>query len=361
MMKRTLNILLIGLALLLISGCTNNDLDTFNEEKKLLTNDILELKKLVYEKDDEISRLEKLNSNNRIELRELEESLKMVRASAYLRLDDYTHTFHNLQNIYKINSKHLIKDDWYVISGDYFQIELLDYKDAVKVEFYTLRMESDQGPMLAFTDTDPIDGWIYINDDISQIINKHTQSLGGFSYEPYFSIYTEVTFKDGKVIKTSKLPIYNKYNNKYYPKIQVKTKKIECDYIEPIYGEIKTFSLSLEDGMLEDVLNYWIKEIAKMGISYGNTSSGENILDELLVVDAYIEGVDIVIVMNDAFIAFESSDSNNYTNAGNFVFGLQDIVSQVTDAENMTINYYNKKSGVINPEGYLIDNIPLRN
>lgn len=167
---------------------------------------------------------------------------------------------------------------------------------------------------------------------------------------------TEVKHPDGNITE----PLISNKGGKY-PKIQVKTKKIECDYIEPIYGEIKTFSLSLEDGMLEDVLNYWIKEIAKMGISYGNTSSGENILDELLVVDAYIEGVDIVIVMNDAFIAFESSDSNNYTNAGNFVFGLQDIVSQVTDAENMTINYHNKKSGVINPEGYLIDNIPLRN
>lgn len=209
-MKKGFNVLLIGLALLVISGCTNKDLDAFNEEKKLLTNNVLELKKLLSEKDDEISRLEKLNSNKTIELKELEESLKMVSASANLRLYDYTYTFHNLQNIYKINSENLIKDDWYVISGDYFQIELLDYKDAAKVEFYTLRTESDQGPILVFTDTDPTDGWVYTNDDISQIINKHTQSSGGFSHEPYFLIYTEATLKDGKVIKTSKLPIYNK-------------------------------------------------------------------------------------------------------------------------------------------------------
>lgn len=151
-----------------------------------------------------------------------------------------------------------------------------------------------------------------------------------------------------------------KERSEEYPKVQVEAKNIECDYIEPIHGEIGTFSFSVEDGILEDVLNYWIKEIAKMGISYGNTSSGENILDELLVVDAYLEGVDVVIVMNDAFIAFESSDSNNYTNPGYFMFGLSDIVSQVTDAESMTIDYNGKTSEVIHPEGYVIDNIRLR-
>lgn len=152
----------------------------------------------------------------------------------------------------------------------------------------------------------------------------------------------------------------NSEKSEEYPNVQVESKNIECDYIEPIYGEIETFSFSVEDGMLEDVLNYWIKEIAKMGISYGNTSSGENILDELFVVDAYLEGTDLVIVMNDTFMAFETSDFDNYTNVGNFVFGLKNIVSQVTNAESMTIYYNNKKSGVINPEGYLIDNIPLK-
>lgn len=33
---------------------------------------------------------------------------------------------------------------------------------------------------------------------------------GGFSFEPYFVIYTEVTFEDVNVIRTSKLTIYNK-------------------------------------------------------------------------------------------------------------------------------------------------------
>lgn len=65
--------------------------------------------------------------------------------------------------------------------------------------------------------------------------------------------------------------------------------------------------------------------------------------------------------MNDIFKAFESSASNNYTNPGNFLFGLKDILSKVTDSESMTIYYNSKESDVINPEGYLIDNIPLKN
>lgn len=149
-------------------------------------------------------------------------------------------------------------------------------------------------------------------------------------------------------------------NNVDYPNIQVEARKIECDYIEPITGEVKTFEFLVKDVIVEDVLNSWIKEIANLGISYGNTSSGENILDELLVVDAYLEGVDIVIVINDTFMAFESSDFNNYTNPGYFIFALKDILSQVTDAESMTIDYKDKTSQVIHPEGYVIDTIPLR-
>ncbi|MDY0236340.1 MAG: hypothetical protein RBR71_09940 [Gudongella sp.] len=145
-----------------------------------------------------------------------------------------------------------------------------------------------------------------------------------------------------------------------YPNIHIAVTSVECDYIEPISGKVRTFEFPVKDGMLEDVLNDWIRELSKMRISYGNTSSGENILEKLLIVDAYLEGVDIVIVMNDAFIAFESSDFNNYTNPGYFMFGLKDIVSQVTDAESMTIDYNGKTSEVIHPEGYVIDNIPLR-
>lgn len=199
------------ISLLIFSGCANNELDIFNEEKEQLTNEILELKKLVSKKDDEINYLQRLNTNKTAELKELRDSIDMVRFSSYARLDDYNDTFFNLKENYKIISPYVIKDDWYMISDDYFQIALLEYENAVKVEFYTLRMESGEGPMLAFTDTDPTDGWTYTSDNISEIIDKHKEKLSGdFSYVPYFLIYTEVTLGDGKVIKTPKLPIYNK-------------------------------------------------------------------------------------------------------------------------------------------------------
>lgn len=209
-MRKKLIIVIFVIISLLISGCTNKEVDTFNAEKEQLANEILELKNLISEKDEKISNLEKVNSERKTELYELKDSLNMVRFSASARLDDYNDTFNNLQNTYKINSDYVIKDDWYVINYDYFQIELLEYENAVKVDFYTVKLETDQGPMLAFTDTDPTDGWIYTDDDIGEIRSKHlTNSV---LVDSYFIIYAEVTLKDGKIIRTSKLPIHVKYN-----------------------------------------------------------------------------------------------------------------------------------------------------
>ena len=148
--------------------------------------------------------------------------------------------------------------------------------------------------------------------------------------------------------------------NVEHQNINIDAREIECNYLESINGEVKTFNLSIKKGVLEDILNVWIKELSKREISYGSTLNGENILDELSVVDTYIETDNIIILMNDTFKAFESSDSNNYTNPGDFLFGLKDIISKLTDAESMTINYNGKKSDVIGPGGYYIDNINLR-
>ncbi|NLC03902.1 MAG: hypothetical protein GX787_06455, partial [Tissierellia bacterium] len=162
-----------------------------------------------------IKQLEKLSSNKNEEIKRLNETINMVRASSQARLDDYNDIFSYLEKKYKIHSEYEIIDDWYVINEDYFQIELLGYENATKVDFYTLRVESGEGPIRVFTDTDPTDGWIYTNDNIGQIIDKHKKPLvpGGFSYAPSFIMYTEVTLEDGKVISTSKLPIYNKADN----------------------------------------------------------------------------------------------------------------------------------------------------
>lgn len=214
-MARKLIILILIVTLFIVAGCTNQELNIVDEEKEQLSNEIMELNDLISKKDERIKQLEKLNSNKNEEIKELNETVNMVRASSQARLDDYDDIFDYLEKKYKIHSDYEIKDDWYVINEDYFQIELLGYENAAKVDFYTLRVESGEGPILAFTDRDPTDGWTYTNDDIGQVIEKHKKPLvtGGFSYEPSFIIYTEVTLEDGKVISTSKLPIYNKSDN----------------------------------------------------------------------------------------------------------------------------------------------------
>ena len=188
---------MLMLILLIIAGCNNNDLDTLHEEKELLMNEILHLKKLIADKDEEINILE----NNVAELSELTNSL---------RLEEYNHSFDNLQEIYKIDSKYVIKDEWYVINEDYFYLELLEFENAKSVNFNLVRLESDQPVNLVFTDTDSTDGWVYTTDHISKIIDKHKMLSGRGTYEPYFIIYTEVTLQDGNVIRTPNLPIYNK-------------------------------------------------------------------------------------------------------------------------------------------------------
>lgn len=155
--------------------------------------------------------------------------------------------------------------------------------------------------------------------------------------------------------------VINSEKNLENQNILIDAAEIECNYFEPINGEVKTFEFSVKNGFLEDVLNDWINELSKMKISYGSTANRENILDELLVVDAYLDIDTLIIVMNDNFKAFESSDSTNYTNPGNFLFGLKDILSKVTDVASLTINYHGKKSDIIGSEGLLIDNITLRN
>lgn len=220
---------------------------TFNGEKEPLTQEIIELNEIIAEKNEEINRLKKLNSNKMTEIKELRESIEMVRFSAYARVDD---SFDNLKNIYNISSKHMIKDDWYVIQENYFDIELLGYEHAEQVDFYYLRLESDEGEKLIYSDTAAEDGWKFISDNIGEIINKHKQSSsGGFSYEPYYVIFMEVTLNDGDVVRTPKLPIY-RYDELGYMKEQnvMDSELKEEYYFEP--------NVSIIEGRLITRLHY---------------------------------------------------------------------------------------------------------
>lgn len=209
-MKKKVIVLISIAILILISGCTNKAISSFKEEKDLLTKEIVKLQELISGKDKEINNLKDSISKIRAEKNELKESLKMSRFSSYSRLNDYNDSFDNLIDVYKISSNYTIKDDWYVLNGDYFDIELLGYENAKKVDFYTLRMESGEGPILLFSDNDSSDGWVFKYDNVSEIIDKQIKaSPGNFSYVPYFLIYTEVTLENGNIIRTSKLPVYN--------------------------------------------------------------------------------------------------------------------------------------------------------
>lgn len=79
----------MGLVLGLISGCSNKDLESLNEEKERLTNEIVELK--ISEKDEEIVLLIEGNINLTTKRSELTNSLKMVRWSSNAR--NYNDTF----------------------------------------------------------------------------------------------------------------------------------------------------------------------------------------------------------------------------------------------------------------------------
>lgn len=142
-------------------------------------------------------------------------NMEMVEFSSYARSNGYSEKvddFDDLKDIYRIKSKYMIEDDWYIIGSGYFEIELLGHEEAKKVDFYISRLESGEGPILVFSDDDPKDGWLYSNNNIQEIIDqqRHPSSGYSFSYEPYFVIYADVSLKDGSSIRTPLLPIYNR-------------------------------------------------------------------------------------------------------------------------------------------------------
>lgn len=210
-MRKAILMMLLTVLMFTVAACNSDSLESFNEDKELLVNRISELEEELSSKDEEIRELKNSLDELREERDRLEESINMIRFSAYARLDDYDASFYNLANIYRINSKHEIIDDWYVIQEENFELELLGYEDARKVDFYILRLESDEGERLLFSDTDNGDGWKYTNENISQIINKHRESTSaGFAYKPHFVINARVTLGNGNIIGTPKLPIYYK-------------------------------------------------------------------------------------------------------------------------------------------------------
>ena len=195
--------------LLILTSCSNNEMEELKSKNEQLLKEIETLNQNLKDKTDEISELNSKLTRLGMDIFELKESIYMIKASNEARLDDYSKSFYLLDTVYKIYTTYEVIDDWYIIKDESFKIELLGYEDALKVEFYTLRMSSDEGKILNFTDVDSSDGWIYENNEISKYINKQKKGPKGFiTFEPTFVLYTKVTLKNGETIESSKLPIY---------------------------------------------------------------------------------------------------------------------------------------------------------
>lgn len=95
-------------------------------------------------------------------------------------------------------------------------------------------------------------------------------------------------------------------------------------------------------------------------MSFGETSENQDILSELQVIDAYYSNENLIVVMNDTFQAFDERIENNYTRPGDFIYSLKNLLSQITDAQTLTIDYEGKNNSVIHPDGFVIDKLNLR-
>lgn len=202
-------ITVLAIMLLILTSCSDTELEELKSNNEQLLKEIEALNQNLIDKNDEInelnSKLTRLGKDNY----ELKESINMIKASKEARLDDYSKSFYLLDTIYKIYTSYEVVDDWYIIKDESFKIELLGYEDAVKVEFYTLRISSDEGEILNFTDVNSSDGWIYENNEISKYINKQKKGpKGAITFEPTFVLYAKVILKNGETIESSKLPIY---------------------------------------------------------------------------------------------------------------------------------------------------------
>lgn len=134
------------------------------------------------------------------------ESIIMSRFSAMSRL--MFDRFDNLSNIYRLEINYDIENDWYIISDDYFELELLDNTDAIQVEFFLLKLESEFVPLSLYIDSDGTDGWSFNTNNIDEFIEPHRES-GGFKFEAYYVIYSEILRTNNEVEQSSVLPIYN--------------------------------------------------------------------------------------------------------------------------------------------------------
>jgi len=140
-----------------------------------------------------------------------EEFFKMVmeRFSYQIRLgaDTYNSNVEVLEDIYKISTDYNIENQWFLLNDDSFEIELLGYEDAKEVSFYYDKLETCLVDALLVTDSDSSDGWTFKHDAISDVFGTYT--LDYDMWPPTYILYAKITMKDGQVITSQVLPLYN--------------------------------------------------------------------------------------------------------------------------------------------------------
>jgi hypothetical protein len=129
----------------------------------------------------------------------------------------------------------------------------------------------------------------------------------------------------------------------------------EFSYIKMITGQNIIYTKEIKSTSLEAILNDWISDLVQQEVNYGNTPKGSSILEDLEVEDAYFKENTVIIVMNEAFLYFDISHSHPVY----FIDGLKNVLGQVTEATELSIEVKGYISDIIHPDGLLIKNIPL--
>lgn len=111
--------------------------------------------------------------------------------------------FHNINEVFFVESNHSMMNNWCVVSEDYFHIELLGHEAASKVEFWAIRLQSNIGPMLLGIDLDGDNGWKYETYDCDYFLSTHDDN-----FMPMNIIYAKIYSHDGTYSISDTFPIY---------------------------------------------------------------------------------------------------------------------------------------------------------
>lgn len=183
-------------------------------------------------------------------------------------------------------------------------------------------------------------------------------------HQPIGNSHEEITLYENTDDKTVEV-VSNQPDNSdsmpeiIHPDIVVSESNIVYSFIDPTNGVVLSSEMTTISGTLELTLNKWINLLSQNNISYGLTEDGTPILESLEILDIYIIDNEVVIVMNDTFKAFDTTETPNYTRPGDFIYGLSNVVSQLVSVDSMTIDFESKMDEVIHPEGIVINHLPL--